>query len=139
MKDRNGRIGGLGEIALRVNDLDKMQQFYTEIVGLPLMRRFEQAAFFKIADGYAGHTQILALFDRSNTPDYQGLDSAKSTVDHIAFAIDLANFDTEKHRLEQLGISLHTSQHTWVHWRSLYFHDPEGNLVEYVCYDENVQ
>jgi catechol-2,3-dioxygenase len=31
------------------------------------------------------------------------------------------------------------AEHPWVRWRSLYVHDPEGNLVELVCYDESVR
>jgi catechol-2,3-dioxygenase len=58
-------VRGLGEIALRVNDLATMQHFYEQIIGLPLMTRFPNSAFFKIAEGYGGHTQVLALFDRS--------------------------------------------------------------------------
>ena len=58
-------VRGLGEIALRVNNLDVMHRFYEHVIGLALMTRFSTSAFFKIADGYAGHTQVLALFDRS--------------------------------------------------------------------------
>jgi catechol 2,3-dioxygenase len=36
------------------------------------------------------------------------------------------------------GQRVETAEHTWVHWRSLYVRDPEGNLVEFVCYDQNV-
>jgi catechol 2,3-dioxygenase len=129
----------LGEIAFRVENLAEMQRFYEEVIGLELMQRFPQAAFFKIAEGVAGHTQILALFDRTAEPQYSGLDVAKSTVDHIAFAIALENFASEKARLESLGMAVRTSEHAWVHWRSLYLSDPEGNLVEFVCYDEAVQ
>jgi catechol-2,3-dioxygenase len=56
-------VKALGEIALRARDLDTMQRFYNEVIDLELLRRFPHAAFFKIADGYEGHTQILALFD----------------------------------------------------------------------------
>ena len=66
-------IKGLGEIALRVTDLDAMQRFYQDVIGLPLLKRFEKAAFFKIADGYGGHAQVLALFDRAGEPGYAGL------------------------------------------------------------------
>ena len=61
-------VRGLGEIAFRVNNLDAMQQFYEQVIGLPLMTRFPNSAFFKIADGYGGHTQVLALFDRLQNP-----------------------------------------------------------------------
>ena len=131
-------VRGLGEIALRVEDLDRMQAFYEEVVGLPLMRRFPTAAFFYIAPGYAGHTQILALFDRSGQAGYTGLDTGKTTVDHLAFGIDQADYANLKERLEQLGLQVETSKHDWVHWRSLYIADPEGNTVEFVCYDETV-
>jgi catechol-2,3-dioxygenase len=59
--EKRTAVRGLGEIALRVNDLDAMQRFYEEVVGLPLMTRFPNSAFFKIAEGYGGHTQVLAL------------------------------------------------------------------------------
>ena len=134
----NGKIKALGEIALRVNNLDAMQGFYQDIIGLELMRRFPDSAFFKIADGYGGHTQILALFDRRKQSDYSGLSAARTTVDHLAFTIAREDFDYERARLEALGCKLMFANHDWVHWRSLYVHDPEGNNVELVCYDPTV-
>jgi catechol 2,3-dioxygenase-like lactoylglutathione lyase family enzyme len=131
-------VHGIGEIAFRVNNLDVMQKFYEEVVGLRLMTRVSNCAFFKIADGYGGHAQVLALFDRSGAPGYRGTDAATSTIDHIAFEIALADFAGERTRLEALGLQVETTEHAWVHWRSLYVTDPEGNLVELVCYDESV-
>ena len=131
-------IQGLGEIALRVNDLDAMQRFYEHVVGLELLRRVDYAAFFKIAAGYGGHTQVLALFDRLGQPGYRSLDPGRTTVDHIAFEIDLTDYEIEKARLEGLGVRVTTAEHAWVRWRSLYVDDPEGNTVEWVCYDETV-
>lgn len=117
-------VRGLGEIALRVNDLDAMQKFFEEVIALPLMTRVPNCAFFKIADGYGGHTQVLALFDRSGSPGYATPDAPTSTMDHIAFDIPLADFDTELKRLRALGLEVETSEHAWVHWRSLYVTDP---------------
>jgi catechol 2,3-dioxygenase len=131
-------IKGLGEIALRVNNLDAMQWFYQDVIGLELMERSENAVFFRIAQGYGGHTQVLVLFDRSEQPGYAGLNPTTTTVDHIAFEIDLADFESEKQRLEHLGVAVSTAEHAWVHWRSLYVTDPEGHTVELVCYDPSV-
>lgn len=131
-------IKGLGEIALRVNSLDTMQKFYQQVVGLEVLNRSDDAVFLKVAEGYGGHTQVLVLFDRSKQSDYSGIDARKSTVDHIAFEIDLADFESEKRRLEDTGIPLTTAEHAWVNWRSLYVRDPEGNQVEFVCYDKKV-
>ncbi len=132
-------IRALGEIALRVENLDAMQAFYADVIGLELMRRFPDMAFFRIAAGYRGHTQILALFDRTKDASYEGLSPERTTVDHLAFAIGLDNFDVERKRLEGLGLLVETTTHAWVKWRSLYVTDPEGNRVELVCYDESIE
>jgi len=71
--EKHTSVHGLGEIALRVNNLDAMQRFYEEVIGLTLMTRVPNCAFLKIADGYGGHTQVLALFDRSQSPRYRGI------------------------------------------------------------------
>ena len=126
-------VRALGEVALRVNDLDRSQAFYADVIGLELMRRFEHSAFFRIADGYAGHTAILALFDRKNPVAQE-----HSTVDHLAFTIALTDYEAEKRRLEELGLTVTTATHEWVQWRSLYVEDPGGNEVALVCYDPKV-
>ena len=131
-------VRGLGEIAFRVNNLDAMQQFYEHVIRLPVMTKVPNCAFFKIADGYGGHTQVLALFDRSESLGYRGTDAATSTIDHIALEIPLADFADELKRLEGLGLHVETAEHAWVHWRSLYVTDPEGNQVELVAYDGSV-
>jgi catechol 2,3-dioxygenase len=133
-------IKGLGEIALRVENLEAMERFYRDIVGLGPMEggRSPHAVFFRIAEGVGGHTQVLALFDRRATKGYRGLSRELTTVDHIAFEVCLENFAAEKARLEKLGVQLETAEHLWVRWRSLYFHDPEGNEIEFVCYDDAV-
>jgi len=131
-------IRALGEIALRVNDLDTMQRFYQEIIGLELLRRFPEAAFFRIAEGYGGHTQVLALFDRSEQLAGLPVSADRSTIDHIALEIGREDLEPEKKRLEQHGLVVKTAEHAWVHWRSLYVKDPEGNTVELVCYDQSV-
>src|ERR1035441_6522253 len=97
--EKRTAVRGLGEIALRVTNLDAMQKFYEEVIGLPLMTQVPNCAFFKIADGFGGHTQVLALFDRSQNPGYRGPDAATSTIDHLAFEIPLANFAYERKRL----------------------------------------
>lgn len=143
--DRPGRpIKGLGEIVLRVKNLQRMQEFYENVIGLEILQRFdEDIVFFKIVPGHASHTQVLGLFAESLPPDHKsrrfsGLNAHTTTLHHVAFAISLADFASEKERLEQLGLQVETREHEWVHWRSLYIPDPEGNLVELVCYDESV-
>jgi catechol-2,3-dioxygenase len=130
-------IKGLGEIALQVKDLEGMTQFYAEVVGLEVLRRFPHASFFRIADGVAGHTQVLALFDRYAEDGRRQTAAGRRPppLDHLAFGIELADLVRERERLRGLGFEVSEAVHGWVGWRSLYVDDPEGNVVEWVCYD----
>jgi catechol 2,3-dioxygenase len=136
MRDQR-TVRGLGEVALRVADLEQMTRFYQEVVGLELWQRFEGGVFFRIADGFEGHTRVLGLFDRS-TRDPVAPHSEASTLDHFAFEIPLASYEVERSRLESLGISIRTREFHGLHWRALFIRDPEGNTVEFVCYDSSV-
>ena len=134
MNESIRRIKGLGEVSIRVKDLNAMHKFYEEVVGLEVLRRDESFVFFKVAEGYGGHTQNLALFEASNT-----LNPQESTLHHIALNVALEDFETEKMRLEGLGLKVNATVHEWLHVRSLYFYDPEGNHLEFVAYDETVR
>jgi catechol 2,3-dioxygenase len=125
--------------------MDTMQEFYEKVVGLELLARYESImAFFRIAPDHEGHNQTLALFDQSSEADHQsrrytGVDPEKSPLHHMAFTISLSDHDEEKARLQNFGLDVETAEHTWQHYRSLYITDPEGNVVEFVCYDANVR
>jgi catechol-2,3-dioxygenase len=126
-------VKGLGEVALRVNDLPLMRRFYEEVFGFEPLGEFEHAVLYRVAPGHAGHTQVFALFARGVPVGPQ-----TTTVDHFAFTIDREDFESERLRLEGLGLKVELATHAWIHWRSLYVRDPEGNEVELVCYDPEV-
>ena len=138
MSESTRPIKALGEVILRVRNLDTMQEFYETVVGLELLQRCENTmAFFRITSDYEGHTQSLALFDQSGQADhaslhYTGVDPEKSTLHHIAFTISLSDYEAEKQRLRKLGLDVETAEHAWQHYRSLYITDPESNVVEFV-------
>ena len=134
MNKSDRRVKGLGEVSIQVKDLDAMQKFYEEVVGLEVLRRDESFVFFKVAEGYGGHTQNLALFEALNT-----LNPQESTLHHIALNVALEDFESEKMRLEGLGLKINATVHEWLHVRSMYFYDPEGNHLEFVAYDETVR
>ncbi len=150
MHVRKRAIRGLGEVALRVNNIELMRRFYEDVIGLPLWRELQypldrenhkktEAVFFKVAKGYKGHTRILVLFDRSPIIGYRGLDPERTTFDHVAFEISRSDYEVEKKRIEKLGVKVTTKVFPSFHWRSLFLNDPEGNAVELVCHDETVQ
>jgi len=126
-------IAGLGEIPLRVDDLDAMAAFYEESVGRERMERSETTAFFDVAAGLGGRTQVPAPFDRRDR-DEHGPESTRGTLDHLAFGIPLDAFDAERERLLGHGIEPEEETFEWVSWRSLFFYDPEGDHVELVAH-----
>ena len=142
MNNSTRRVKGLGEVSIRVRDLDAMQKFYEEVIGLEVLKRDESFVFFEVAEGYGGHTQNLALFEASNTMFLDNkavqLNLQETTLHHIALNIALEDFESEKIRLDGLGLKVNATVHEWLPVRSLYFPDPEGNLLEFVCYDASV-
>ena len=130
-------IMGLGEVGLRVTDLEQMADFYEHVIGLERWRRFEGGVFFRIAEGFAGHTRVLGLFDR-RARDLVPPRADASTLDHFAFEIPLSAYEAERARLEGLGLSVWTRAFPDLQWRALFVRDPEGNTVELVCYDASV-
>ena len=134
MNKSDRRAKGLGEVSIRVRDLDAMYKFYEEVVGLEVLRRDEGFVFFKVAEGYGGHTQNLALFESE-----EQLNPEQTTLHHIALNVALEDFESEKVRLEVLGLKVNATVHEWLHVRSMYFYDPEGNHLEFVAYDDTVR
>jgi catechol-2,3-dioxygenase len=130
---RRSTVKSLGEVALRVNNLPQMRSFYQEVLGLEVLGASASAVLLKVADDFGGHTQVLGLFGRSAP-----VGPERTTLDHIAFTISLEDYASEEARLEGLGLAVDARNHEWVKWRSLYFHDPEGNEVELVCFDPNL-
>ena len=127
-------IQSIGEVALQVSDMERMVEFYRDVVGLDVLRRFPDngPVFFKVAEGIAGHTQVLALFDRGERPEGS---SRRPPLDHLAFSLPLPDLIAERERLARLGHTIRDDTHGWVGWRSFYVEDPEGNVVEWVAFD----
>jgi len=139
----NPRIKAIGETVLRVRDLERVKRFYTDVIGLEILREFEGITFLRVAAGHGGHTQIVGLFEES-LPDPFGerrssVDATATSLHHFALEIDRSDYESELRRLEDLDAEVTTFEHKWCHWRSIYVKDPEGNVVELVCFDESVR
>ena len=106
---------------------------YRDVVGLEVWREGDGYVFFRVAEGIEGHPQALVSFDRGLEVGPQ-----TSTLDQLAFMIDAADFDRRRRQLERLGLEVTAKEFPFFHWRSLFVSDPEGNRVEFVCYDPAV-
>jgi len=69
----------------------------------------------------------------------QVVSEEKTTLHHITLHVVLEGFESEKMRFEGFGLKVDATVHEWLHVRSLYFPNPEGNSLEFVSYDESVR
>jgi catechol 2,3-dioxygenase len=132
---------GVGEVVVRVADLQRSISFYRDVLGLQLIRLLHEAiAFMRVADGVEGHTQIVGLFSSTWPSNREGKtwddsNPRLSTLHHFAIEISLAHYDSVLEYLTQQGLNPNTQTHPWIGWRSIYVSDPDNNTVEFVCYD----
>ena len=145
---RGFRIRALGEIAIRCNDLVAMAAFYEDLLGLERMSGSpcEGIVFFRIAEGFGGHTSVLALFDRamSGRPGLHptGEDPPqtgdRSSLHHIALSLPYAEQEAAMAWYEARSQSYRVELFGWIGWRGVFTEDPEGNTVELVAYDADL-
>ena len=135
---------GIGEVVVRVADLQRSISFYRDVLGFRLIRVLHEAiAFMRVADGVEGHTQIIGLFS-SDWPSnrqgktWDGCSPRLSTLHHFAIEISLRCYENVLGYLTQQGLHPNTQTHPWIGWRSIYVSDPDDNTVEFVCYDASI-
>jgi catechol-2,3-dioxygenase len=138
-------ISGIAEIALRVHDLDLMRRFYEQVIGLEVLREIKDGngtiIFYAVGAGNDHlalfEEKLIAWYTRDKSPQ---IDPKLTTLSHFAFSIALDDFESEKKRIEQLGIEIvRSNTSSWLHCRMFYFHDPEGNLIEFNSHDESIR
>jgi len=146
--DRGFRPRALGEIAIWCGNVPAMAEFYENVIGLErLSGEYNEAIiFFKIAEGYGGHTAVLALFrhdagrqephPQSPLPPQTG---ARSSLHHIALSLPFAEQDAVMAWYEKIGQPYRIEHFGWIGWRGIFTNDPEGNTVELVAYDASLK
>lgn len=127
------QIRGLFEAHLTVADLDRSVAFYRDTLGLPLALTVpaRHAAFFWVpAEGQG----LLGLWAIHSSPIGLRL--------HIAFTASLDELLRAPSALRAKGLTpldldgRPTSEPVVLAWMpaaALYFHDPDGHLLEYLC------
>ena len=127
-------ISGLYESHLTVSDLERSIAFYRDIVGLELAHRVpaRHAAFFWVG---GRERSMLGLWCIHSSPIRLRL--------HIAFSTDLENLKRSVGALRSNGIVPRRggngpeldepSVFPWMPAASVYFDDPDGHSLEYIC------
>ena len=127
------RVDHLFEAHLTVSDLDASVAFYRDRVGLELAHVVpaRQAAFFWVGSRRAA---MLGLWAGGSAP--------QKTTTHIAFAASRDDVIAAPSALRLAGITpLDFDGHptdepvvlAWMPAASIYFHDPDGHLLEYIA------
>ncbi|WP_142130202.1 VOC family protein [Bacillus sp. SLBN-3] len=125
-------IKGLYEAHLPVSDLERAVAFY-EGLGLKLAKKYKKTAFFWIVE----NESWIGLWEceQANIPYH-------ASIRHIAFRVDLEDLRTAKEWLKERDIAMREEfgfqplepivmpdqAHAMV-----YFHDPDGNSLEFIC------
>jgi catechol-2,3-dioxygenase len=120
------KIKKVGHVVLGVRDPQRSIKFYTEALGMEVMRlRDGNAAFLSF--GTQHHD--IALFKAP-----EGAEMGTLGLNHIAFQIEGGEMELRQlyGRLVQHGARVdHTTDHGMTH--SVYFFDPDGNRLEIFC------
>ena len=154
-------LRGINHLALVCRDMARTVDFYTNVLGMPLVKTIELPAgmgqhfffdcgggdclaFFWFPDAPDGVPGISAPRGR---PDTAELTSAVGSMNHVAFAVPPEKIVEYKARLEAAGVpcsevanhddsewGISNDLHDGVFVRSVYFQDPDGILLEFACW-----
>jgi catechol-2,3-dioxygenase len=122
------RLTRIGHVALRVADVELSRAFYTKLLGFEVVEEdSEHGGVFMALEGLSHTIDLFPVDDprtaRAQTPGGVG-------VRHVAFLVDSEQALKDAYlALQGAGVPIvraidHVSQ------KSIYFHDPDGNVLE---------
>ena len=122
------RLTRIGHVALRVADVERSRAFYTTLLGFEVVEEDpEHGGVFMALEGLS-HT--IDLFPADDPRTVPAQTPGAVGVRHIAFLVDSEQALKDAYEtLQASGVPIiraidHVSQ------KSIYFHDPDGNLLE---------
>ncbi|OPA93318.1 glyoxalase [Pseudomonas fluorescens] len=119
------------ETALYVDDLDRAKAFYAQHLELKTMVESNVLVAFNV-----GQQNTLLLFKRGASLQTKYLSGGEipphdaSGRIHVCFAIDAEDLPAWEARLQQADIAIEGRTHWPKGGSSIYFRDPDANLVE---------
>jgi catechol 2,3-dioxygenase-like lactoylglutathione lyase family enzyme len=118
-------LQGLDHVALAVSDLERSERWYCEVLGLERVHEdVWNVPVMLVSEGTG-----VALFRA------RGSEKGKAPIRilHVAFRVDRPGFESARAELAGRGIEVELQDHEVSH--SIYFHDPDGHLLELTTYE----
>lgn len=139
----------IDHVVLWVESEKRSLEFYVDVLGLTPLRvqDFEQGRVI-FPSVRVNETTILDLMNRKKLSAIReftgdGGESGGAPINHICFSVDAARYASLTARLEEHGVSLAPGPEKpfgalGTAKRSVYFSDPDGNILEIRHYDEAI-
>lgn len=125
------RVPGILETSLYGPDLDALEDFYRDVVGLTTISRFgTRGAAMRCGRG------VLLLFDPRESEESEGPVPPHGArgAGHVAFQVAHEALPAWRAHLASCGVDIEADVE-WESGRSVYFRDPAGNSVELATSD----
>ena len=116
------------ESCLYVEDIDRSEHFYHQMLGLPVISKVEKRhIFFR-----AGSSVLLCFIPEATRNEKTLPPHYASGKQHLAFEVGVHNYLETRELLIQKGITI-THEQAWKEsLKSIYFEDPDGHVLEIV-------
>ena len=129
------KVRGLGEIVLLVHDMEKSLHFYRDVLGLPVMAQPDArgAVFLQAGEPAVSCPQQIVLVPLPpDAPDFPNERTGRP-LHHLGIEVDPQAFESERERLQGLGIDVRLGEHPFLPLKGMYVDDPDGNEVELIA------
>ena len=122
------QISRIKETCIYVSDLHRTKEFYSGRLGLTVLSFVEgQHIFFR-----AGESVLLCFIAEETLKEKELPPHGAMGSIHFAFEIKKEDYDAAFLKIETLGIIILHEQMWKAGWRSFYFYDPDGHLLEII-------
>jgi catechol 2,3-dioxygenase-like lactoylglutathione lyase family enzyme len=117
---------GILHFTLAVTDLERSRRFYEEVVGCTFWRQNDTTVFMRCGENF---------FVLSRARYHAAPNRGRDILIHHAFMVDGADFDAALAHVEACGVEVllyEDKGHRSFTGRHAYFHDPDGNAIEFI-------
>jgi catechol-2,3-dioxygenase len=122
-------VTGVNELVLEVLDLERAEHFYSQLLGLPVVERWEHRDAVWVM---AGKQTRIGLWKPQ-----VGVAGGRGGV-HVHYALHIAEEDYGAIVQHLRGCGLEVIEDDFGHSRAAYVTDPDGNVVEFWTGDVSV-